>query len=108
MHRGELAALELTEARDFCVRTSVMIGISVALVLLGGFAVTFAVAAAVWNRPDRGMILSLLALAYFAVSGGFAFFAARRLNAWQPFSETTRQLREDCACIQEMINDAKR
>jgi uncharacterized membrane protein YqjE len=108
VHRGELAALELAEARDYGVRTAVLLAISVAFILLGGMAATFAVAAAVWDRPDRGMILTLLALAYVAGSAVFAFVAARRLKAWRPFVETTRQLREDCACIQEIVNDATR
>jgi uncharacterized membrane protein YqjE len=106
IHRGELASLELAEAKEFCIKTGVMIGISVAMVLLGGIAGTFALAAAVWNRPDRGMILGLVAIGYLLVSGGFAFFAARRLKAWRPFEETTKQLREDCTCIQDIISDA--
>jgi uncharacterized membrane protein YqjE len=108
VHRGELAALELAEARQYGVRTVLISVISVAFVLLAGTAATFAVAAAVWDRPDRGMILSLLALGYFTASVLFALVAARRLRDWQPFAETARQLREDCACIQEIVNDATR
>ena len=108
MHRSELAALELREARQHGFRTAVMIGVSVALVLVGGMAATLAVAAAVWNRDDRGLILSLVAVGYLAVSAAFALVAARRLKTWQPFAETSRQLHADCACIQDIISSAKR
>jgi uncharacterized membrane protein YqjE len=108
VHRGELAALELKEAHAYGVRTAVMTGASAGLLLLGGFAGTFALAAAVWDRPDRGMILSLATLAYLLASGAFAFVASRRLRDWQPFTETTRQFHADCACIKELVTSAKR
>ena len=62
VHRGELATLELSEARDHaCATLLVGVGASV-LALLGGFSATFALAALVWDRPDRGLILGLVSL----------------------------------------------
>jgi uncharacterized membrane protein YqjE len=101
VHRGELAGLELTEATGSLARTGIVAGLAFAVALLSGFAATFAVAAAVWERPDRGLIMALVALAYLAVAAGLSWIASRRLKSWRPFSETTRQLREDCACIQD-------
>jgi len=66
MHRGELISVELKEAQAHAARTAVSALLAGALLLLGGFAGTFAVAAAVWNRDDRGLILGLLTLAYLA------------------------------------------
>lgn len=103
VHRGELAGLELSDATGSLARTGIVAGLAFALALLAGFAATFAVAAAVWDRPDRGLILGLVALAYLAVAAVLSWVASRRLKSWRPFSETTRQLREDCACIQDHL-----
>jgi uncharacterized membrane protein YqjE len=107
MHRGELAAVEFKEAREHGTRTAILVGLSCALLLLGGFCGTFAIAAAVWDRPDRGMILTLLTVAYLAGSGVLAFVTARRLKTWQPFSESARQFREDCACVHDIAESRR-
>jgi uncharacterized membrane protein YqjE len=103
-HRGELASVELREACEHGTRTAILVGLSCALLLLGGFCGTFAIAAAVWERPDRGMILGLLTFAYLAGCGALAYAAARRIKAWKPFSETARQFQEDCACVHDIAN----
>ena len=105
MHRGELISVELKEARLHAARTAVAAVLACALLLLAGFAGTFAVAAAVWSREDRGLILGLLTLAYLAGSAALGFVAARRLRSWQPFSETLRQFRQDSVCLQETLSD---
>jgi uncharacterized membrane protein YqjE len=108
MHRGELAGLELREARKHITATAVAAGIASALVLLGGFAGTFAIAAAVWDSPKRGLILGLLTLAYFAGAAGIAWWTARRLKAWRPFAETVYQIREDCSCLHQHLSENTR
>ncbi len=108
MHRGELISVELKEAQVHAARTAVAVVLACALLLLAGFAGTFAVAAAVWNRDDRGLILSLLTLAYLAASAALGFLAARRLRSWQPFAETFRQFHQDCVCLHETLSNAAR
>lgn len=108
MHRGELASVELKEARQHGTRTAILAGVSGVLLLLGGFSATFAVAAAVWDSPHRGLILGLVTLVYMIGAGALAFVAARRMRTWKPFSESARQFREDCACIHEIINSYER
>lgn len=107
-HRGELAALELREAQQHGFCTAVIMAFAAGLVLLAGFAATIAVAAAVWDRPNRGAILGWVALGDLAVAGLLALVASRRLKTWQPFAETTRQFHEDCACIHDVIASCAR
>jgi uncharacterized membrane protein YqjE len=108
VHRGELASLELREAQQHGFRTAVMIGFAAVLVLLGGVAGTFALAAAVWQREDRGLILSLVTLGYFVGAAVFAYVASRRLRNWSPFAESCRQFHADCECLHEVIANATR
>ena len=102
MHRGELAAVEFKEAREHGTRTAILVGLSCAFLLLGGFCGTFAIAAAVWERPDRGMILGLITAAYQLPRGALAYVAGRRLGSWKPFAETAKQFQEDCACVHDI------
>lgn len=108
VHRGELAALELREAQQHACRTAILIGVSGILVLLGGFAGTFALAAAVWQRDDRGLILSLVTLVYLAGAAVLAYVGTRRLRDWSPFAETCRQFHADCHCLHDVIATATR
>jgi uncharacterized membrane protein YqjE len=108
IHRGDLLAVELKEARVHGLRTAITVGISSVFLLLAGFSGTFALAAAVWQRNDRGLILTLVTLGYLAISGILAYIAARRLTTWHPFSETVRQFHEDCECVQDIIKESSR
>jgi uncharacterized membrane protein YqjE len=108
VHRGELASLELREAQQHGFRTVILIGFSGILILLGGFAGTFALAAAVWQREDRGLILSLVTLGYLAGAAVLAYVASRRLRNWSPFAETCRQFHADCECLHDVIATATR
>ncbi len=104
-HRGELAAVEAGEARDH-LTTSILIGAGVfALALLAGIALTFTVAAAVWHRDDRGLLLGLLTAAYLVGASGLAWALARRLRAWRPLRETRRQMRADGDCFGRLFPD---
>lgn len=108
VHRGELASLELKEAQQHGLRTALLMGFSGILVLLGGFAGTFALAAAVWQRDDRGLILTFLTLGYLVGAAILAYVASRRLRDWSPFAETCRQFHADCACLHDVIATATR
>jgi len=103
IHRGELAALEWGEARTHGAVTALYAGLTSVFFLLGGMACTFAIAAAVWDRSDRGTLLFGLALAYIGLSAWAGWAAYRRLRAWIPFSETRRVLHGDCATIRGMV-----
>jgi uncharacterized membrane protein YqjE len=103
MHRGELAGLELREARAHLAVTGAAAAIAGALVLLGGVAGTLAIAAAVWDRGDRGAILGLVTLVYLLCAAALGWWAARRLRCWQPLAETLRQLKEDCSCLHHFL-----
>jgi len=105
MHRGELAALELREAREHVTASAAAAAVAAALALLGGFAGTFAIAAAVWDSPHRGLILGLVTLAYFAGAAVLAWWTSRRLKEWRPFAETVYQLREDSSCLHQYLSE---
>jgi len=103
LHRGELAAVELVEAREQ-VFTTMLFGIAaVTLTLLGGFAVTLCLAAAIWERPDRVLILGLVGLVYLVGSGLLLWLCTRRLHAWRPLKETRKQLSLDRSCFYALI-----
>lgn len=102
-HRGELATLELTEARNHATVTAIFTALAAALVLLAGFAGTIAIAALVWHRDDRGLLLSLVTFIYLLGAGAFAWLAANRLKTWSPLTETRHQLGEDYVCIRQFF-----
>ena len=104
VHRGELATVETREALNHFI-VSILIGTGIlAFALLTGFAVTFAIAAAVWHRDDRGLILGLVTVAYLVSACGLGWGLSRRLRAWHPLRETRRQLCEDSECIDELLS----
>jgi uncharacterized membrane protein YqjE len=102
-HRGELASLEAGEARDHLAGSLALTLGAAILTLLGGFAATFAFAALVWAREDRGVLLALVALIYFLAAAGLAWVTTRRLGRWQPLPETRRQLLADQACLRDLL-----
>lgn len=102
-HRGELASLELAQARDHVFATMFIGLAAVVLALLGGFAATFTLAVLVWSHPDRGLILGLVSLGYFICAGLLVFVALRRLQTWHPLGETRRQLHDDRLCLQSIL-----
>jgi len=107
-HRGRLAHLELREARVHLTATAAMAGAAGVLALLGGLAGTFAIAAAVWDRPDRGLVLCLVTIAYFVGAAGLAWGLSRRMRSWRPFEETLYQIREDCSCLHQHMSENSR
>ena len=106
-HRAQLAMLELTDLRDQ-VASSLVLGVAaLVLSLLGGIALTFAIAAAIWHRADRGLWLGLLTLAYFVAAGASALVMMKRLKRLEFLPETSRQLNEDRLCIGALLHDEK-
>jgi uncharacterized membrane protein YqjE len=103
MHRSQLATLEMTEARDHAARTA-LIGLLAGVgALLAGFAALLTLAALVWHRDDRGLILGLATLVIVIGAGALGAWAAHRLRTWQPLAETRRQLREDRICLENLL-----
>ena len=104
MHRGELAGIELRDARSYLTVTGAAAGVAGALVMLFGLTGTFALAALVWERGDRALILGLVALGYALGAGVLGWWAAARLRSWRPLPETRYQLREDYACLNHYLS----
>lgn len=106
-HRAQLALLELTEMRDQ-IASSLVLGLAaLVLSLLGGIALTFAIAAAVWHLELRWLWLALLTLAYFGGAGLLAMSMKKRLKRLQFLPETSRQLNEDRVCLGSLLHDDK-
>jgi len=103
VHRGELVALEFAQVSHHAFLTVVAALAAMALVLLGGFAATFMIAAMVWDTPQRTLILGLVALGYLLIAGLLIWLASARIRAWRPFLETRRQLRNDSNCLQSVL-----
>jgi uncharacterized membrane protein YqjE len=101
-HRAELAAIELAEARSVLAASAVLLAISLGLFLLAGATLTVALAAAVWNTSYRIPILLLVGAAYAVGAAAFLLAARRRLCRWQPFGETSAQLKKDARCLAEI------
>lgn len=102
-HRSELVSIELLEARDHAATTAVITALGAVFVLLAGFAGTFTIAALVWHRDDRGLILGLVTLGYLLTAGAMAWWTVQRMKSWHPLSETRRQLNADSACLQSFF-----
>lgn len=103
-HRGQLASVELVEARNHAALTTALAVFAAALTLLAGFAGTFTVAALVWQRDDRGLILGLVTLAYVLGAAALGWLAANRLKTWRPLAETRHQLGEDYTCLRQFLH----
>jgi uncharacterized membrane protein YqjE len=93
--RGELAALELADARDRAVRWLVLALIAAVLLLAALMTVSVWVAAIFWDGP-RVLAVGLLAVAY-AVAGTVAVSILRREVAAAPpiLSDTRAELEKD-------------
>jgi uncharacterized membrane protein YqjE len=93
--RGELAALELADARDRAMRWLVLVMVAAVLLLAALMTVSLWVAAIFWDGP-RGWALGLLALAY-AIAGFVAVSVFRREVAGAPplLAQTRAELEKD-------------
>ncbi len=102
-HRRELAALEVGEARDHAVVSTLLAAGTAALILLTGFAVTLLVASLVWESPHRVAWMVGVCAVYGGVAVGVASVLVTRLRMWQPLQETQSQLKQDFQCLSKLI-----
>lgn len=107
-HRVELAVLELGEARDHALASTLLAAAAGALALLTGFALTLLLASLVWEDPHRGWWLGGLSAVYLITAAAAAILLQRRLRDWQPLRETGQQLREDQQCLSQLLKSAAR
>lgn len=104
--RGELAALELADARDRMLRW-LALGMIAAVLLLGALmTLSLWLAAVFWDGP-RGWVLGLLALAY-AVGGAVTLGIVRRQVAAAPalLAQTRAELEKDRNALQGRLHGA--
>jgi uncharacterized membrane protein YqjE len=87
--RGELAALELQETRDRCVRWAALGLIAAVLLLAALVTLSLWVAAVFWDGP-RGVALGLLAVGYGAVGVALGYVVRRESASSPPLLAQTR------------------
>lgn len=102
-HRTDLAALELDEAREHVQTSALLLGASVFLVVLAGFAFTLTFTVLVWDQPHRGWWLAGLCALYLAGAGLSGYRLRQRLHTWRPFTEIRAQLQQDQQCLNRLI-----
>ncbi|MEO6995865.1 MAG: phage holin family protein [Lacunisphaera sp.] len=102
-HRRELAALEVWEARDHAIVSTLLGAGAAALVLLTGFAITLLVASLVWESPHRVGWMVGVCLVYGGSAVGVASVLVKRLRTWRPLEETQSQLEQDFQCLSKLI-----
>jgi uncharacterized membrane protein YqjE len=102
-HRRELISVEVGEARDHAIVSTVLAAGTAALILFTGFAVTLLLASLVWESPHRvGWMVGVC----FVYGGGAAWVGSvlvRRLRSWRPLHETHSQLEQDFQCLSKLI-----
>lgn len=102
-HRAELASVEVGEARDHALVSTLLAVGTVILALFTGFAITLLLASLVWDSPHRVWWLSGLCVLYLGSAFLTGFALVKRLRTWRPMSETTTQLQEDFQCLSQLI-----
>ena len=107
-HRAELASVEVTEARDHALVSTLLAAGTAMLALFTGFAITLLLASLVWDSPHRVAWLTGLCFAYLAAAVSTGFSLVKRLRSWRPLSETQTQLQEDFQCLSKLIKSAIR
>lgn len=97
--RGELAALELTEARERAARW-LMLALLAAVLLLAALLVgSLLVVSAFWDT-HRSAALAVVALVYGLAGAGLAAWLVARLRSAPPLLQATLQeLRQDCDAL---------
>lgn len=107
-HRAELASVEVGEARDHALVSTLLAAGTVVLALFTGFAVTLLLASLVWDSPHRLWWLTGLCALYLGAAVLTGFTLVKRLRTWRPMSETTSQLQEDFQCLSQLIKSVVR
>ncbi len=107
-HRAELASVEVGEARDHALVSTLLAAGTIVLALFTGFAVTLLLASLVWDSPHRIWWLTGLCAIYLGSALATGFTLVKRLRTWRPMSETTSQLQEDFQCLSHLIKSVVR
>jgi uncharacterized membrane protein YqjE len=102
-HRRELASLEVVEARDHAIVSTLLAAGTAVLVLLLGFAITLLVASIVWDGPHRVAWMVGVCLVYGGTAVGSGSLLLKRLRTWHPLEETQSQLEQDFQCLSKLI-----
>jgi len=100
-NRVELLMVEVQEERERLLRSFHLAVAAAAFGVLGGFALTFALAVLLW---DHGAVAVLFVVA--AVCAGFTTLLVSRILRWQRdypmFAATVDQLRKDRECLADI------
>lgn len=105
-HRAELAALEMSEARDHVLVSLLLAAGTAAIALIAGFAITLLLASLAWDSPHRAWWLVGICTAYVGTATGLGFMLVRRMRDWRPLESTQTQLQEDLQCLNKLIKSA--
>lgn len=97
--RGELAALELTEARERAARWLMLALLAAMLVLAALLVGSLLVVSLFWDT-HRSTALAVVTLAYAVAGGGLIAWLVARLRSAPPLLQTTLdELKRDCDAL---------
>jgi uncharacterized membrane protein YqjE len=101
-NRIELLAVEAQEERALLLGSILLALVMVAFGLLGGTALTAAVAVLLWERSHAGALLGL-GFGYLVVAAAMWWRLAVRLKRWHMFAASIEQLRKDRESLEEVL-----
>lgn len=97
--RGELAAIELTEARERAARWLVFALVAGVLLLAALLVASLWVVSIFWDS-HRSEAIAFVALAYALAGGGTMWWLVARLRAAPPLLQATiAELKQDCDAL---------
>jgi uncharacterized membrane protein YqjE len=97
--RGELAALELTEARERAGRWLLIAVLAVSLVLAALLVGSLWIVSLFWDT-HRSAAAAVVAVTYALAGGGLIAWLRARLHAAQPLLQATlAELKQDCDAL---------
>ncbi len=97
--RGELAAIELTEARERAARWLVLALVAGVLLLAALLVGSLWVVSIFWES-HRSEAIAVVAAAYALAGGGLMWWLVARLRAAPPLLQSTlSELRQDCDAL---------
>lgn len=100
--------MEVGEARDHAMVSTLLAAGTLVLTLFTGFAITLLLASLVWDSPHRAWWLTGLCAVYLGSAFLTGFSLVKRLRTWRPMSETASQLNEDFQCLSQLIKSVVR
>jgi len=95
--------VEVGEARDHALISTLLAVGTVILALFTGFAITLLLASLVWDSPHRAWWLAAICAIYLGSAIFTGVTLVKRVRTWRPMSETTTQLQEDFQCLSQLI-----